>query len=233
MRHERKRAMNSILIIEDERAIGELLKYGLEKEGMQACIAEDGRTAFRMLEEFEPDLILLDLMLPDMDGLTICKEITGQRRTPIIIVSAKNDQLDKLIGLEHGADDYITKPFDIREVILRIRSVLRRMEKTEPAGESIVRIGDVTLDDARHEVFVQGELIELTPKEFSVLAELMRQAGTVLTRENLMRKVWGFEYVGDSRTVDIHIQRLRKKLNNDKFIQTVFGVGYKIEHEEP
>ena len=230
---ERNGIMNSILIIEDERAIAELLKYGLEKEGMQASIAEDGKTAFRLLEEVNPDLILLDLMLPDMDGLTICKEVTRERKTPIIIVSAKNDQLDKLIGLEYGADDYITKPFDIREVILRIRSVLRRMEKTAPPQEGeIIRIGEVTLDEGRHQVMKNGEGIELTPKEFALLAELMKRAGNVLTRENLMRKVWGFEYVGDSRTVDIHVQRLRKKLNDEKLIQTVFGVGYKIDYDE-
>ena len=225
--------MNSILIIEDERAIAELLKYGLEKEGMQASIAEDGKTAFRLLDEVNPDLILLDLMLPDMDGLTICREITGERRTPIIIVSAKNDQLDKLIGLEYGADDYITKPFDIREVILRIRSVLRRMDKTDAAAAGeIVRIGELTLDEGRHEVAKNGENIEMTPKEFALLAELMKNCGKVLTREHLMRKVWGFEYVGDSRTVDIHVQRIRKKIANEKLIQTVFGVGYKIENDE-
>lgn len=144
----------------------------------------------------------------------------------------KNNQLDKLIGLEYGADDYITKPFDIREVILRIRSVLRRMEKASQSLKEIVTIGSVTLNEAKHEVLREGEKIELTPKEFALLAELMQHAGQVLTRGSLMRKVWGFEYVGDTRTVDIHLQRLRKKIRDEHFILTVFGVGYKIEQDE-
>jgi len=224
--------MQTILIVEDERAIAELLKYSIEKEGMRAVIAGDGKTAFRKMEEESPDLILLDLMLPDMDGLSICREVTKTYKTPIIIVSAKNDQLDKLIGLEYGADDYITKPFDIREVILRIRSVLRRMESADKSGGGIVEIGSVVLDELRHEVTRKGEKIELTPKEFALLAELMRCAGQVLSRGDLLRRVWGFEYIGDTRTVDIHIQRLRKKLTDERFIQTVFGVGYRIDNEE-
>ena len=227
--------MHKILVVEDEKAISELLKYGFEREGYAVVQAFDGKTALDKIDSDTPDVILLDLMLPDIDGLSICRTVTRQKSIPIIIVSAKNDQLDKLIGLEYGADDYITKPFDIREVILRVKSVLRRVERTndESASEDIVlTAGDVTVDLKRHEVKNGGEVVELTPKEFSLLEVLMKNRGSVLTRGDLLKKVWDFEYIGDTRTVDIHIQRLRKKLKDDGLIITVFGVGYKIAEEE-
>ncbi|MBQ4062388.1 MAG: response regulator transcription factor [Christensenellaceae bacterium] len=227
--------MHKILVVEDEKAISELLKYGFEREGYAVVQAFDGKTALDKIDSDTPDVILLDLMLPDIDGLSICRTVTRQKSIPIIIVSAKNDQLDKLIGLEYGADDYITKPFDIREVILRVKSVLRRVERTndELASEDIVlTAGDVTVDLKRHEVKNGGEVVELTPKEFSLLEVLMKNRGSVLTRGDLLKKVWDFEYIGDTRTVDIHIQRLRKKLKDDGLIITVFGVGYKIAEEE-
>ena len=227
--------MHKILVVEDETAISELLKYGFEREGYAVVQAFDGKTALDKIDSDTPDVILLDLMLPDIDGLSICRTVTRQKSIPIIIVSAKNDQLDKLIGLEYGADDYITKPFDIREVILRVKSVLRRVERTndESASEDIVlTAGDVTVDLKRHEVKNGGEVVELTPKEFSLLEVLMKNRGSVLTRGDLLKKVWDFEYIGDTRTVDIHIQRLRKKLKDDGLIITVFGVGYKIAEEE-
>lgn len=222
---------NKILIIEDEKPIAELLKYALEKERFDAAMAHTGEEAFEKIESYRPDLILLDLMLPDMDGLTICREVTANNKEiPIIIVSAKNDQIDKLIGLEYGADDYITKPFDIREVILRIKSVLRRLTTPiEKSGrDSVIEDGDLVLDIDKHELRKSGELIELTPKEFSLLETLIRNKGKTLTRNFLLEQVWNFDYIGDTRTVDIHIQRLRKKLGNDNSIATVFGVGYKF-----
>ena len=222
---------NKILIIEDEKPIAELLKYALEKERFDAAMAHTGEEAFEKIESSRPDLILLDLMLPDMDGLTICREVTANNKEiPIIIVSAKNDQIDKLIGLEYGADDYITKPFDIREVILRIKSVLRRLTTPiEKSGrDSVIEDGDLVLDIDKHELRKSGELIELTPKEFSLLETLIRNKGKALTRNFLLEQVWNFDYIGDTRTVDIHIQRLRKKLGNDNSIATVFGVGYKF-----
>ena len=222
---------NKILIIEDEKPIAELLKYALEKERFDAAMAHTGEEAFEKIESYRPDLILLDLMLPDMDGLTICREVTANNKEiPIIIVSAKNDQIDKLIGLEYGADDYITKPFDIREVILRIKSVLRRITTPiEKSGrDSVIEDGDLVLDIDKHELRKSGELIELTPKEFSLLETLIRNKGKALTRNFLLEQVWNFDYIGDTRTVDIHIQRLRKKLGNDNSIATVFGVGYKF-----
>ena len=183
------------------------------------------------MEKEHPDVILLDLMLPDVDGLSICKTVTMNKNIPIIIVSARNDQVDKLIGLEYGADDYITKPFDIREVILRIKSILRRIQKTMDAEVTaeVLTVGSLVMDIQKHEVTKDGEIIELTPKEFLLLETLMRKNGKVLTRAELLEKVWEFEYLGDTRTVDIHIQRLRKKLKDDKLIVTVFGVGYKIQ----
>ena len=222
---------NKILIIEDEKPIAELLKYALEKERFDAAMAHTGEEAFEKIESYRPDLILLDLMLPDMDGLTICREVTANNKEiPIIIVSAKNDQIDKLIGLEYGADDYIAKPFDIREVILRIKSVLRRLTTPiEKSGrDSVIEDGDLVLDIDKHELRKSGELIELTPKEFSLLETLIRNKGKALTRNFLLEQVWNFDYIGDTRTVDIHIQRLRKKLGNDNSIATVFGVGYKF-----
>ena len=225
--------MPEILIIEDERPIAELLKYSLEREGYQVRMAHTGADALAAIAAKTPDLILLDLMLPDMDGLSICRQVTEQRRAPIIIVSAKNDQVDKIIGLEYGADDYITKPFDIREVLLRIQSVLRRGGAASPqTGPSdVLSLGDLTLTRSKHEVQKGGVRIELTPKEFDLLAILLENKGKVLSRAELLEKVWEFAYIGDTRTVDIHIQRLRRKLGTDKLIETVFGVGYKIREE--
>lgn len=225
-----------ILIIEDELPIAELLKYALEKEGFSAATAGSGAEAYKKIESFRPELILLDLMLPDVDGLTICREVTTKHREiSIIIVSAKNDQIDKLIGLEYGADDYITKPFDIREVILRIKSVLRRVaspSEAPAAGDlTVIRDGSIILDIERHELSKNGVPIELTPKEFSLLETLIRNKGKALTRNYLLEQVWNFDYIGDTRTVDIHIQRLRKKLGDDNCIATVFGVGYKYTGE--
>lgn len=222
--------MNKILIIEDEKPIADMLKYSLEKEGFKAYTAYTGETGMESIQAYSPDLILLDIMLPDTDGLTICKKVTSLWNIPIVMLTAKSDITDKLLGLEYGADDYITKPFDLREVILRIKTILRRSAKV---GESTpvhttLKAGDVEMNLASHEVRKNGEVIELTPKEFTLLQTLIENKGVVMSRQDLLQRVWDFEYFGDTRTVDIHIQRLRKKLNDDKIIVTVFGVGYKI-----
>ncbi len=225
--------MPEILIIEDERPIAELLKYSLEREGYSVRMAHTGAAGLAAIEEALPSLILLDLMLPDIDGLEICRQVTAKRQVPIIIVSAKNDQVDKIIGLEYGADDYITKPFDIREVLLRMQSVLRRNTNgaLQAGSDDILTLGELTLLKSKHEVKKNGQRIDLTPKEFDLLAILLENKGKVLSRAELLEKVWEFAYIGDTRTVDIHIQRLRRKLGADKLIETVFGVGYKIREE--
>ena len=214
--------MPEILIIEDERPIAELLKYSLEREGYAVRMAHTGADGLAAIEAQIPDLILLDLMLPDMDGLSICRQVTAERKVPIIIVSAKNDQVD-----------YITKPFDIREVLLRMQSVLRRGKGASPlpGAEDALFLGDLALIRSKHEVKKGGQRIDLTPKEFDLLAILLENKGKVLSRAELLEKVWEFAYIGDTRTVDIHIQRLRRKLGADKLIETVFGVGYKIREE--
>lgn len=226
--------MANILLIEDERAIAELLKYGLEKEGFTAQMALTGKEGLLKIEAAPPgcDPVGSHASRHGWSGyLPVCY---GRENIPIIILSAKNDQVDKLIGLEYGADDYITKPFDIREVILRVKSILRRIERTRNGeGEGgILRVADVAVDLDRHEVYKGERRVELTPKEFALLEILMRSPGRVFKRGELLEKVWEFEYMGDTRTVDIHIQRLRKKLQDDRFIRTVFGVGYKVAEEE-
>ncbi|MGH4119166.1 response regulator [Clostridium sp.] len=222
-----------ILIIEDEKAIAELICYGLKKEGFEPYITNDGQTAFRILKDFKPDLVLLDLMLPDIGGLDVCKEITRTYNIPIIILTAKSDITDKILGLEFGADDYITKPFDLREVITRIRVVFRRIENmklpVDDASKEFVDLGfDVQLSLDEHRVRKSDTDIELTPKEYNLLVTLFENKGVVLSREQILNSVWGYSYVGDTRTVDIHVQRLRKKLNCQFIIETVFGFGYKM-----
>jgi two-component system alkaline phosphatase synthesis response regulator PhoP len=210
-----------------------LICYGLKKEGFESCIANDGHAAFRVLKDFKPDLVLLDLMLPDMSGFEICKEITRTFNIPIIILTAKSDITDKILGLEFGADDYITKPFDLREVITRIRVVFRRIENMKLPSDNIekefVALGfDVQINLDEHRVRKSDMDIELTPKEYNLLVTLFENKGKVLSREQLLNSVWGYSYVGDTRTVDIHVQRLRKKLNCQSIIETVFGFGYKM-----
>ena len=221
-----------ILIIDDEKPIGELLKYGFEKDGMEAEAVLTGADGLTAIESYKPDIVILDLMLPDMDGLDICRRLTASTRVPIIILSAKNDQVDKLLGLEYGADDYITKPFDFREVLLRVRSVLRRIDfARDDNGDNIIEIGPLVINCGMHEATENGQALVLTPKEFSLLCVLARNKNKVLTRKQLLEEVWNFEYFGDTRTVDIHIQRLRKKIGEQLKIVTVFGVGYKLTEE--
>lgn len=225
-----------ILIIEDEVSISDLLSYSLRKEGFITQVAPNGEQGLKLIAEFNPHLILLDLMLPDMSGFEVCKRVTNEYIIPIIMITAKSDTVDKILGMELGADDYITKPFDIREVIVRIKAIFRRIEliseSTEMNEFEIIRPGNgIELFKDKREVFKNGSRIELTNKEYDLLLFLAENKGKVYSRADLLDKVWGFEFVGDTRTVDIHVQRLRKKLDGSKrisLIETVFGIGYKF-----
>lgn len=235
--------MQKILIIEDEPNIRELVLYNLNQNGYEGLAAEDGLQGLEMAREEKPDLILLDIMLPGKNGYDICRELrTEGSNTPIIMLTAKNDEIDKVLGLEFGADDYISKPFGIRELMARIKAVLRRYENgreaeapenaREAGGGTGLAIGDLVINVERHEVKLAGKPLVLTLKEFDLLRVLAENRGRVMTRDQLLDKVWGFEYIGETRTVDVHVRYLRKKLgdedNEGKYIQTVRGIGYKM-----
>lgn len=222
-----------ILIVDDEAPIRQLVRFNLEKAGYAVSEADNGRDAVRMAQE-KPDLIVLDLMLPEIDGLEVCRQIKGARQTsgiPVIMLTARDDEFDKVVGLELGADDYMTKPFSPRELVARIKAVLRRSQKVAlPEGEFI--LGNLRLNFARYEVFLGKEKLELTPKEYELLKLLVTNVGKVFTREQLLEKVWGYEYFGDTRTVDVHVRHLRAKLELDRgiaeAIETVRGIGYRF-----
>ncbi|REE55418.1 two-component system alkaline phosphatase synthesis response regulator PhoP [Paenibacillus taihuensis] len=223
-----------ILIIEDEEAIADLLAYGLEREGFQTRIAASGSDGLRMLELFQPDMLLLDWMLPDQSGLDICKKVTASYNRPIVMITARSDITDKILGLEFGADDYITKPFDLREVVARIRTILRRFTQAnqntdEESGDKSIRFRNIIVLPDERLVKKSGEPVDLTPKEFDLLLTLLGHRGKIFTRSELLDFVWGYDFPGDTRTVDTHIQRLRKKLDAGELITTVFGIGYKFE----
>ncbi|TDT61845.1 response regulator transcription factor [Fonticella tunisiensis] len=227
-------AGEKILIIDDEFHIVELLKYNLESNGYKVFYALSGKEGLEMALEKKPDLILLDIMLPEMDGFDVCKEIKKNEsveNTPIIMLTAKGEEFDKILGLELGADDYITKPFSVRELLARIKAVLRRNVKEDQS--KIVHVGDLVIDMDRHEVTKSGNVLELTLKEFELLKLLVLNKGKVLTRDFLLDKVWGYEYYGETRTVDVHIRHLRKKIEEDdknpRYIETVRGIGYKFK----
>lgn len=228
----------TILIVDDEQHIVDILVYNLEKEGYHTLQANDGVTAVDIALEKKPDLILLDIMLPKMDGLAVCKKIRHTLNVPILMLTAKDEEIDKILGLELGADDYVTKPFSVRELMARIKANLRKAEvssgvleeKKENTNKIIV--GDLTLDLDKFEVQVKGEVVDLTLREFEVLKYLANQPGQVITREVLLEKVWGYEYYGDIRTVDVTVRRIREKIEKDtsapKILITKRGVGYYI-----
>ncbi|MEC9489259.1 MAG: response regulator transcription factor [Halanaerobium sp.] len=222
--------MTKILVMEDDRNIRELLKFNLEEAGFEVFLAQDGQEGLKMVGP-EIDLVVLDLMMPDVDGLTVCRELRQDkdyRKLPIIMLTAKGAEVDRVLGLELGADDYLTKPFSPRELIARIKAILRRVQQSLPEiGETPIRIGDLVINPARYEVRKGGEPLELTPKEFELLKYLMINKGKVMTRQLLLEKIWGYEYAGDTRTIDVHIRRLRSKVG-DEYISTVRGVGYKL-----
>lgn len=228
--------MRKILIIEDEPNIRELVSYNLKAGGFVPLEAEDGISGMDMIEAHKPDLILLDIMLPGKDGYEICKELRGSgNKTPIIMMTAKTDEVDKVLGLEFGADDYISKPFGVRELMARIKAVLRRFEGNpgEATVNEILTVDEMSIDIGRHEVTVEGRKVELTMKEFELLTFLARNRGRAFSRDELLDKVWGINYLGESRTVDVHIRHLRKKMSliedEDKYIETIRGKGYKMK----
>jgi DNA-binding response OmpR family regulator len=228
------RNKKTILIIEDEAAISELLSYSLEREGFRTMAERTGRGGLDRLKSGKADLLLLDLMLPDMDGLDICKKVKSEREIPVIILTAKSDIVDKVSGFNFGADDYITKPFDVREVNARVRTAFRRIEDIRDRTQNLERIllGENTcIHVDEHKVTRNGQAVELTPREFELLHILTANKGVVFTRSKLLDRVWGYDCAVDTRAVDIHIVRLRKKLGDDdgSIIRTVFGVGYKLD----
>ena len=225
--------MQKIGIFEDEKNISDMIKYNLEKDGYQVFTAYDGAEGLKLIETEELDLLLLDIMLPNIDGLDICKRVRQKMEIPIIIISAKADEFDKVLALELGADDYVTKPFSMREVMARIKARLRRkiveVEKEEPSGDKL-KEGNLEIDLKKYEVSKNGQIVELTLREFELLKFLWQSKGEVFTREDLLTKVWGYEYYGDVRTVDVTIRRLREKIEDDAskatYVLTKRGVGY-------
>jgi len=230
-----------VLVVEDEDAYVEGLTRGLEREGFVVHVARDGVEALERFDELKPDLVLLDVMLPRLSGIDVCREIRVRGSdVPIIMVTARSAEIDTVVGLEVGADDYVSKPYRLRELVARMRAVLRRRgpevgaSPGRPAGEDeAVRVGDVALDPERHEVWIRGELVTLPLKEFELLALLLDHAGRVLTRDQLIDRVWGSDYVGDTKTLDVHIKRLRSRVEEDPSrpsrIITIRGLGYKFD----
>lgn len=229
---------SKLLIVDDEPAIVELLTYNLEREGYTCLVAEDGEEAIEIAQSEQPDLIVLDIMLPKKDGYTVCRELRAMgHQMPILMLSAKGEEIDRVLGLEIGADDYLAKPFSPRELVARVKALLRRQELAQTQSSSdVLRVGEVELDPERYEVRVRGRKVELTPKEFELLHLLMLSPGKVLTRDLLLTRVWDFAYDGGSRTVDVHVRRLREKIEDDparpQFIETVYGVGYRFRDNE-
>lgn len=225
--------MTKILVVEDENSLSEAISFLLRKEGFEVEIAEDGIAAVNQFEKNGADLILLDLMLPGLSGTEVCKQIRAKSLVPIIMLTAKDAEVDKVVGLELGADDYVTKPYSSRELIARIRAVIRRTEGMVADEGSSLAVGPVRLETDRHVMSVNGQPVTLPLKEFELLEFLMRNAGRVLTRMQLIDRVWGNDYVGDTKTLDVHIKRLRAKIEKDpanpELIQTVRGLGYKME----
>ena len=229
-------ASGKILIVDDDKNICELLRIYIEKEGFEAAIANDGETALEMFDAFAPDLVLLDIMLPGLDGWQICREIRKKSSKPIIMLTAKGEVFDKVLGLELGADDYVVKPFETKEVIARINAVLRRSTKTEADEENkIVTYENLSINLTNYELKVNGKQVDTPPKEMELIYHLASHPNRVFTRDQLLDEVWGFDYYGDSRTVDVHVKRLREKLEgvSDSWeLKTVWGVGYKFETKD-
>jgi two-component system response regulator RegX3 len=225
----------TVLVVEDEESFVEALKVGLKREGFRVEVARDGMQALEMFDIVQPDVILLDVMLPRMSGIDVCRQLRKKTLTPIIMVTAKGAEIDTVVGLEVGADDYVTKPYRLRELVARMRAVLRRVP-SERGGElssSSLSVGDVALDPDQHEVVIRGETMTLPLKEFELLHILLANAGRVLPRETLIDRVWGTDYVGDTKTLDVHVKRLRSKIEDDPAnpvrIVTIRGLGYKYE----
>ena len=245
MEENLEKEVKKVLVVDDEQAIREVLVYNLKKEGYETLEAGDGITAVNIALEQKPDLMLLDIMLPKLDGLSVCKRVKNYLNIPILMLTAKDAEIDKIVGLELGADDYITKPFSVRELMARVKANLRKnemaniqketiqqVEEVETKKTSTIKVNDLELDLDRFEVKVRGDIIDLTLREFEVLKFLATQPGQVVTRETLLEKVWGYEYYGDIRTVDVTVRRIREKIEKDtsnpKILITKRGVGYYI-----
>ncbi len=228
-------ARETILVVEDEPKITELVKLYLEREGYHVLLASDGGEALELFRRRAPEMVILDLNLPVVDGLEVCRRIRKESAVPIIMLTARDEEADKLIGLELGADDYITKPFSPREVVARVRVILRRVGPTAQPSQEILRAGHLTLDSARHQVHREDELLDLTPTEFRLLEVLMRNPGRVFSRLQLLDQVQGEAFEGYERTVDAHIKNLRQKIEPDPqhpaYVQTVYGVGYRFRDQ--
>jgi two-component system response regulator RegX3 len=225
--------MTRVLVVEDEESFSDALSYMLRKEGFDAVVATTGPEALAEFDRGGADIVLLDLMLPGLPGTEVCRALRSRSGVPIIMLTAKDAEVDKVVGLELGADDYVTKPYSARELVARIRAVLRRRGDVEAPAESALEAGPVRMDVERHVVSVDGEPIALPLKEFDLLELLLRNAGRVLTRVQLIDRVWGSDYVGDTKTLDVHVKRLRAKIEpdpaNPKYLVTVRGLGYKLE----
>lgn len=245
MEENLEKEIKKVLVVDDEQAIRDVLVYNLRKEGYETLEASDGITAVNIALEQKPDLMLLDIMLPKLDGLSVCKRVKNHLNIPILMLTAKDAEIDKIVGLELGADDYITKPFSVRELMARVkanlrknemsnvkREVIQEIEELEEKKENVIIVNELELDLDRFEVKVRGEIIDLTLREFEVLKFLAAQPGQVVTRETLLEKVWGYEYYGDIRTVDVTVRRIREKIEKDtsnpKILITKRGVGYYI-----
>jgi two-component system response regulator RegX3 len=226
--------LKRILIIEDEKPLAEAVEFSLEKEGYKVDMALDGETGWRMCEGGGYDLILLDLMLPGMDGMELCRAIRRESTVPVIMLTAKDSDVDKILGLEMGADDYVTKPFNMRELIARVRAVLRRVKADEPEKtDERLEAGDIVIDKERHEVMVEGKVVEMPLMEYRLLELFLRNPGKALAREYLLNKAWEGDFYGQTKTLDVHIRRLREKIERDpanpERIITVRGIGYRFE----
>ena len=227
--------MTHVLIVEDEESLADPLAFLLRKEGFEATVVNDGSAALGTFDRVSPDIVLLDLMLPGMSGTEICKSLRSRSSVPVIMVTARDSEIDKVVGLELGADDYVTKPYSARELIARIRAVLRRGGDAadDDLAIGVLEAGPVRMDVERHIVAVNGQQITLPLKEFDLLEYLLRNSGRVLTRGQLIDRVWGADYVGDTKTLDVHVKRLRSKIEpdpaNPKHLVTVRGLGYKLE----
>ncbi|CCH21596.1 response regulator transcription factor [Micromonospora lupini] len=231
---ERKSPLSRVLVVEDEESFSDALSYMLRKEGFEVSVAATGTDALTEFDRTGADIVLLDLMLPEMSGTEVCRQLRQRSAVPIIMVTARDSEIDKVVGLEIGADDYVTKPYSPRELVARIRAVLRRQSpEVAEAGAPTLAAGPVRMDIERHVVTVEGGAVQLPLKEFELLELLLRNAGRVLTRGQLIDRVWGADYVGDTKTLDVHVKRLRSKIEPEpsapRFIVTVRGLGYKFE----
>jgi DNA-binding response OmpR family regulator len=227
---------NKVLVVEDDSNLLDTLKYNLQKEGFDVVTAVDGAEALDIARKEKPAIIILDVMLPKISGFEVCRILRKEMEAPILMLTAKADETDKIVGLEIGADDYMTKPFSLRELLARVRAMIRRTRMVEAPAETtevFLKIGDIKIDIARHQVEKGTKILELTPKEFDLLTFLIKNKGFVFSRDQLLEKVWGYDFAGDTRTVDVHVRWLREKIENDpnepKLLITVRGVGYKLE----